>query len=305
VRVIVSGLAALLVFSCGRKGPPTLKSYEKPPAPSQLMAIHEEDELIFSWVYPDSLRSSIKGFYLLKSEDASFERYAFITPDKTSFTDRNFGLNITWKYKVIAVNPRDIASRDSNTISVTPKPLPQPPEKIWFTVGSDSLTLHWESAGKDICYTIFRSPSKDASRGIQINREPVCKLEYEEDILPSAIVYYRIRPVLITEIENEGYASAALEVNPSHFVPSPPSDLRIVKGDDRVYLMWKESPESWVKGYRVYRRIEGEPGVTLVGEVALPSFTDMGKAGKRTWYMIRALGPSAESEPLVAEMPGN
>jgi len=297
-------VAVILIASCGKKGPPTLKSYEKPPAPTQLTAIHREDEILLSWAYPDNLRSSIKGFYLLRSKDDAFERYAFIASDKSSFADRNFEVNTSYRYKVIAMNLREVTSADSNIVTATPRPLPSPPAKIGFVVGSDALTLSWDSAGEGVCYNIYKTTDEGAFGKMPINREPECALSYRDaGILPARVVYYRIRPLLNTEIRDEGYASATVEVNPSAFIPSPPSDLRIAAGEDRVHLVWKESPEAWVKGYRVYRRVEGGPEFTLIGEVALPSFTDPEKSGKRVRYMIRALGPSAESAPLVGEMP--
>jgi hypothetical protein len=109
--------------------------------------------------------------------------------------------------------------------------------------------------------------------------------------------------LFIPAVEDEGYASAEIEVDPSNFIPSPPSDLRYVKGDNRIFLMWTESPESWIKGYRIYRKREGEPGFTGIGEGRAPSFVDTEKGGKKVWYMIRAFGPAAESEPLLTEVP--
>ncbi|MCL5422133.1 MAG: hypothetical protein M1461_06640 [Nitrospirae bacterium] len=114
-------------------------------------------------------------------------------------------------------------------------------------------------------------------------------------------VYYTVRALRMTDIRDEGTASEELEVSPPHFVSSAPSALRVVKGD-KIYLMWKESPEPWVRGYRVYRKIDGEQGFTLLGEVKIPTFTDTEKIDKKVWYMIKALGPVSESEPLVGEV---
>src|SRR3989337_3925789 len=56
----------LLIISCGKKGEPTLKSYEKPDPPSNLRAIHRESEIILLWDFPKNKENTIKGFYLMK-----------------------------------------------------------------------------------------------------------------------------------------------------------------------------------------------------------------------------------------------
>ncbi len=58
--------AYCLLPSCGKKGDPTLKSYEKPEPPSGLRAIHRESEIILLWEFPKDKEITIKGFHLMK-----------------------------------------------------------------------------------------------------------------------------------------------------------------------------------------------------------------------------------------------
>lgn len=296
----------LLFFSlsCGKKSPPTLKAYEKPKAPSDLSVIHREDRLILSWSYPDNLRQALKGFHVLRSGGNGFDSIVFTPNDKNSYIDREFRENNAYRYKVVAESMKGISSDGSNIITLMPRPLPSPPNNVRFTIKNDLIEFSWDSSGKGVCYNIYRATEKSKYSDNPVNRAPVCNTSYKDSANPDAPVYYSIRALLNTDIRDEGYASAELEVNPLHFIPSPPSDLRIVMGDDRAHLMWKESPESWVKGYRVYRKIEGETEFKMLGEVKVPAFTDTERIGKKRWYMVKALGPSVESRPLVAESIG-
>jgi hypothetical protein len=80
----------LLLISCGKKGPPTIKAYEKPQAPSGLTAYHREDKMILAWSYPDNLRSSLTGFEALRSEKDGFEKIGSVDKSKSSFADETF-----------------------------------------------------------------------------------------------------------------------------------------------------------------------------------------------------------------------
>lgn len=295
-------LSFCFFVSCGKKGPPTLKAYEKPEKPTGLTAVHREERIILSWSYPNNLRHTLKGFQVLRSESDGFEKIAFIKNDQSLFIDTTFKLNVTYQYKVIAQNLKDVLSADSNIITVITRVLPSPPENIRFTITSDSIELHWSSSGEGICYNIYKTTEKDKYADTPLNRAPVCMTSFRDTfLLPDRTVYYKIRALLNTIIRDEGYASAELEITPSHFIPLAPSDLRVVKGDDKVYLLWKENTETWIKGYRIYRKREGEKEFTIIGEVTTPTFTDTAKINKKVWYMIRALGPLRESDALTGE----
>lgn len=295
-------LSFCFFVSCGKKGPPTLKAYEKPEKPPGITAIHREERIILSWSYPNNLRHTLKGFQVLRSESDGFEKVAFIKNDQSLFIDNTFKLNVTYQYKVIAQNLKDVLSADSNIITVITRVLPSPPENIRFTITSDSIELHWSSSGEGICYNIYKTTEKDKYADTPLNRAPVCMTSFRDTfLLPDRTVYYTIRALLNTIIRDEGYASTEVEVNPSHFIPLAPSDLRVVKGDDKVYLLWKENTETWIKGYRIYRKREGEKEFTIIGEVTTPTFTDTAKINKKVWYMIRALGPLRESDALTGE----
>jgi hypothetical protein len=295
--------APLLFISCGKKGPPTLRAYEKPERPAGLTALHREDRIVLNWSYPDDLRPSIKGFQILRSEGKGFEREIFVKSDQDSFADKDFKLNVTYEYKVVAQNLKDILSDDSDIVTVTPASLPPPPGDISVATEPDGVKIAWDSSGEGVCYNVYRSTEKGKYGAASLNAEPDCSTSFKDNLLSlESPVYYTIRALHNTPSRDEGYPSGEIEVAPSKFVPSPPSDIRVAKTRDKIYLLWKESPESWVRGYRVYRKLEGERDFVFLGEVKTPTFTDTRKIGKRVWYKIRAEGPLSESEPLSVEV---
>lgn len=295
-------ISLLLFISCGKKGPPTIKAYEKPQAPSGLTAYHREDKMILAWSYPDNLRSSLTGFQVLRSEKDGFERIGSVKNSQSSFVDETFKPDVAYNYKLVAQNLKGVSSSDSNIITVTPKPVPATPEAIRFAVKADSVALSWKSSEEGACYNIYKTAEKGKYGGAPLNKAPVCAPSFTDGaVSPERSVYYTVRALRMTDVRDEGYPSEELEVSPSQFVPSALSDLRVVKGD-KIYLMWKESPEPWVRGYRVYRKIDGEQEFILLNEVKLPTFIDTEKIDKKFWYMIKAVGPAMESEPLVVEV---
>ncbi len=297
-------LSLLFLVSCGRKGPPTLKAYEKPQAPSALRAIHKEGELILSWSYPDHLRPGLKGFQILRSADNVFESIAFVENDRSIFIDNAFALDVTYRYKVIARSLKGVLSSDPDIIVVTLRPLPLPPENIRSAITSDAIELSWSGSVEGVCYNIYKTMEKGKYPETPLNKEPSCTASFRDGVLfPDRPVYYLVRALLNTNIRDEGYGSMELEVSPSQFVPSPPSDLRVVRADEKIYLMWKESPESWVRGYRIYRKREGEAQFESIGEVKMPAYIDAVNTGKKIRYVIKAIGPSRESGPLEAGAP--
>ncbi|MDI6889987.1 MAG: hypothetical protein QMC83_03465 [Thermodesulfovibrionales bacterium] len=304
-----------LLVSCGKKGDPTLKSYEKPDPPTGLRAIHRESEIILFWDFPKNKEQMIKGFYLMKSipphpplipplvrGDAEgskggrgdFERVSFIENDKRSYIDRDFKIGSKYRYKIISQNLRGITSIDSNIIEIEPKDPPAPPRRPLFKIEYDSLTLTWEDAGDGILYNIYKSDKKGLYPLTPVNEEPIKGTSFRDSFSIKRPVYYIIRNLRGGEARDEGSASEELEINPSEFVPFPPEGLQAVITEEKVYLIWREAPETWVVGYRVYREIDKKEGFIFIGETQTPAFLDKEKPLTKRNYRVTALGPSQE-----------
>ncbi len=287
--------------SCGKKGPPTLKSLEKSEPPSMLRAIHREDKIILMWNLPRDKESYIAGFYIFKSSREDFERIAFIEKDKRIYSDSNYKEGHEYKYKIITQNLKGVNSNDSNIISVTPLNTPLPPENIYFEIEDDLLILTWNKAGDDIFYNVYKSHEKGNYGLTPSNKNPLSENFFKDRLSIDKPVYYTIRSQIMSEIRNEGLPSEEIVVNPFEFVPTPPKDPRYHVTPDKVYLYWKESDEIWVTGYRIYRRIENGD-YEFIGNTQIPTFLDEEKLSAIRDYRITAVGPVKEGEP--AEVKG-
>lgn len=288
--------ACLMLVSCGKKTPPTLKAYEKPSAPAAVKAIHREDRILLSWSYT-SKKENLKEFYILRAEDSSFQKIASVTKEESSYTDVNFKTGALYKYKVVAGSLKKVLSDDSNILIIKPEVVPPAPKNISFKVGNDALNVSWDSTGENVLYNIYRTAEKGKYGINPINKEPLTAPKYSDTLETGSPVYYTIRSLLNKEFRSEGQASVEITVDPSTFIPTKPEGFQTVVADDRVVISWKENPEMWVTKYRVYEKVNEKDGFKLVKESATPAFTLREKTGTKHTFRITAVGPLKESEP--------
>jgi fibronectin type 3 domain-containing protein len=286
-----------LLFACGKKGEPTLKSYDKPPAPSDLTAVHRETDIFLLWNFPKDKELSLKGFHLIKSTGRDFHELAFLKNDQRSFTDKGFQPEKSYKYKIVSESLKDVASKDSNILEVKPKNPPAPPESASFSIEHDSVTLSWASAGEGVLYNVYRSDTRGVYSLMPANKGPLRDTQYKDTFIIKKPVYYTIRSSAGTEIRDEGPASKEIAIDASGFVPPAPEGIQAVVTKETIYLLWKEPVETWTTGYRVYREISKEEGYVFIGESQTPSFLDKDTSLQKRNYRITVMGPVKEGPP--------
>lgn len=286
----------LLLIACGRKGDPTLKSYEKPEAPSNLLAVQRESGSTLSWEFPDKNNASIKGFHVLRSTGGDFTEIAVLENKKRSFIDTDIKGVSSRTYKIIAENLRGVMSKDSITLAIPFATLPAPPADISFAIEYDVLVLSWKSAGEGITYNIYRHSAETQSQN-PVNPEPLKETSFRDVFDMKKAVLYTVKSLRENGIVYEGPASREIRIDPARLVPSPPSNLQAVPSAENVYLIWKESPDTWIEGYKIYRETDRKKGFVLIGETQIPSFIDKEKPSKKRHYRVTAVGPVQESAP--------
>ncbi|MCG2720768.1 MAG: hypothetical protein L6290_01975 [Thermodesulfovibrionales bacterium] len=286
----------LLLIACGRKGDPTLKSYEKPEPPSNLHAVQRESGSTLSWEFPDKDTASIKGFHVLRSTGGDFTEIALLENKKHSFIDTDIKGVASRTYKIVAENLRGIMSKDSVTLEIPDATLPAPPADISFTIEYDVLVLSWKSAGEGITYNIYKHGSETQSQN-PVNPIPLKETSFRDVFDAKKAVLYTVKSLRENGIVYEGPASREIRIDPARLVPSPPSTLQAVPSAENVYLIWKESPDTWIKGYKIYRETDRKKGFVLIGETQIPSFIDKEKPSKKRHYRVTAVGPVQESAP--------
>lgn len=289
--------SCILLFACGRKGEPTLKSYEKPPSPSELRGLHRESDITLFWDFPKSKEQSLKGFFLSKSTGGEFGKIAFIENDKRSSTDKDFQTGHTYKYKIASESLKGVVGNDSNVFEIKPLNAPSPPKNISFSIGQDSVILKWDSAGEGIFYDVYKSDVQGAYSLDPLNKEPLRDTSFKDTFSAKKPVLYTLRSLLGGGARDEGPASEEVKIDPAELVPSAPERLQAVATEGSVYLSWKEPRETWVTGYRIYRETKKEEGYILIGDSQTPSFIDKDPPLRKRNYEVTALGPSKEGPP--------
>lgn len=296
--MIIIFIIALAAVSCGKKGELTLKAFEKPAAAENIKALHRDNEIYLSWHYPASERSRIKGCKILRSDgkDSNYRELAFLKTDELLYVDNDFTSGLEYYYKFKCLSLKDVYSDYSVVIKVSPLPLLPKPKEISYIITNDSIKIQWQQIA-DARYNIYKSYEKGSYTAFPINNKPLNENFFIDKIETGKIVYYTIRSHRGTEIRDEGPPSEEIEVNPADFIPSSPSGLMYVPLDKKIYLLWKENPELWIKGYRVYRKRLLEEKFSLIGEIVTPVFADSEASDSKTIYYITAVGPQKESPP--------
>jgi hypothetical protein len=295
-RVLLCVACLCLFAGCGKKGNPTMKSFEKPAAVTEMRALHRDSKVIISWSYLRQAKVSIKGFYVERAEGRlPFETITFLQGDSLQYSDNHFEINKEYRYKIRVYSMRNIISDDSLELKVIPLQLPDPPKAVAYRLTNDAVEITWEQGADGHTYNIYRSAEKGKYQA-PLNASPLGKPFFRDGVDVSRPIFYSIRSIIESTIRNEGTPSPDLEVNPQSFIPAKPTDLRYVRSQNKGYLSWKENAETWIKGYKVYRAMASGEHVP-VAMVPVPLFVDDDPVSVRTYYYVTALGPVEESAP--------
>jgi len=284
----------LFVASCGKKGAPTLKAFEKPVSASMVTAFHREDEIILFWSFPKNKEAETAAFHILKDSGSGFQKIASLEKDKRFYTDRNFHLDMRYRYKVVVQNQRGVLSIDSNLVSLTPSQPPPPPKNIAFTVSDNRVILSWDNEGKGVRYNVYKTTEKEKYASNPTNMTPLAENIYTDSFAIDRSVFYKIRSLTDNDWWDEGPPSEEITVNAFALIPPSPEDVRFVATPDAIYLSWKEADHRWIIGFRVYRN-NGDGTYVIIGETQIPTFVDTElPPTKKRDYRITAVGLGRE-----------
>ncbi len=290
---VLAVIALLLAAACGKKGPPTLASFEKPPAPSALTVSQRENGMILAWNFPAGKEKVLSGFVILRERDSEFNKIASVESERRSFIDTDVKEGAKYTYKVVSQSKRGILSPDSNSVTAVVVAPPGPPGKISLNIGVDSLSLSWDKTGENVRYNVYRTFEKGKYGVHPLNESPLSGNSFKDIFFLDRPVYYTVRSLSDNKVVAEGPASQEITVTPSDFMPPPPQDVRFFAASDRIFLYWKDPDAGWIRGFRVYRRFAGGD-YALLAETQIPSFLDKDTPSIKRDYRITAIGPSQE-----------
>jgi len=305
-HLILLASAVLLtatVFGCGKKGDPTLKSYEKPETPSNVTVVHREDAIFIKWAYAPAKENLIAQFIVLRSAGSDFEKLSHIEKEKRVYIDKDFKVGSTYEYKVISQNFRGVYSDDSALVSAAPVQVPLPPAKLSYTVSGNMTTIVWEQTTRGNLFNVYRSTEKGKYGMKPINQEPLLEPRFKDSFSVNSVYHYTVRSLTNSSIRDEGPASEEITVTAADLVPPMPLSLQAFPLTDKVILSWKEVDELWVTGFNVYRNT-GNGDFVLLGKTQTPTFLDPEPPVSKRDYRVTATGtakegPAAEIKNII------
>lgn len=306
VKAALLALLAALPFltACGQKGNPTLRSFEKPHQIAAMRAVHREDEIVLSWDRPAETRVVIQGIEVGRADaDApgqsvtsqDFRIVARLSGDAASYVDKDFRNGTRYLYRLRTLSARNVWGDYSPVLDVTPEAPPPAPQGLTYAVGNDFVEISWDKVAGDLLYNVYLSRQAGARPEAVRNAAPLDENRLRDRVNAAGTVYYSVRAFRRTLLRDEGPLSQELRVDPSEFMPAAPAGLQFVHSDMAVFLLWRENTESWLKGYRVYRKGSAEPEAAVIGFSTTPAFRDAEPLATEARYCVSAQGPAAES----------
>lgn len=291
------------VFGCGKKGDPTLKSYEKPETPTRLSAVHREDAIFITWAYPAAKEHLMAEFIILRSTGAEFEKLSEVDKDQRSYIDKDIRIGNRYEYRVISQNLRGVNSNDSAVVSASVVQVPLPPTELSYKVAGDTVTISWKPVNSDSLYNVYRRTARGSFGMKPINPQPLSAPTFTDTFSVDRAHHYIVRSLTGSSVRDESAASEELTVDAADLVPPMPLNLQAFPAPHNVILVWAEIDALWVTGYNVYRKKEGNDFV-LLGKTQTPTFLDPDAPVSNREYRVTAVGigkegPAAEIKNIM------
>jgi hypothetical protein len=288
----------MLVTGCGKKGAPSLRSFEKPDPIKEIRVVHRDGKLNISWTYSNRQPNVVVSAILLYRAEGKgdYREIAKLPAEARRYVDSNISNDKQYRYKVRAFSARKVESEDTTQFTAQPVSPPDAPSGIFYRITKTDIEIEWNKAPQGALFNVYRSDRKGSYPVTPANEKPLDRPFFRDRLNLKAPVYYAIVAFRQTDIPNESGLSTELVIDPATFTPEPPVDLRYLRSGDRGYLTWKDSDEPYVRGYRVYRKGLSGP-FKFIGEVNVPVYVDGEKVSAKTTYRVTAVGPMKESLP--------
>lgn len=297
-----------LLSGCGRKMDPTLEDYLQPEPATGLNLTAYYDKIVITWSYPEKNKSKLGSFLLERESAGNMKSLGFFSPETGSFEDKDFVFGQTYRYRIFAINKKGIYSKPLEN-QITPKKLPQITQ-LQYKITHEGVLLSWKSENS-VMYNIYKQVFREARNNekneqdgrqrIKIGSTEKNYFLIEENFREngSPLTYLVTPYVSETNIYIEGEGTE-VTVPLEDFIPSKPEEVFWTINENGIYISWKEVPDRWIKGYKVYRKTAGDSDFVLIGRTMIPLFFDVeyniNNLKTPVFYKISSEGPFKESE---------
>ena len=174
-----------------------------PPAiPQNLTASADSDSIVVSWERVEDADLALYRLYRATSVSGPFTAIAEIPAGTVVYDDQSAQVEVTYFYRVTALDGADNESAPSNTddarVAAAPDTTPPAvPLNLTATANSDSITVDWDAvSAPDLDgYNLYRASSPSGPFEL-IAQLPAGTTAYDDaDIAPETMYYYRVAAV--------------------------------------------------------------------------------------------------------------
>jgi predicted small lipoprotein YifL len=340
--VAVLCLATLAAPACGKKGPILPPLALVPQRAENITAYQRGSRILVEWTDPTSYIDGRRlggiaevEIWLEERPDkpgpapagdfaARARRVASVVPKPAPQNTETTGAEIAlapgaWagKMLILAVRVREAKknrfSEFSDEVAVTPRVLPLPPTGVTATVFADRVELQWNAPAENIDrstpalvkgYHVYRIDK--TGKISRLTQGPKAAPPYADTTFEfnQAYAYFVRSAASTSEPFLESDDSSVVKVMPLDiFPPAVPLGLTAAPGPDFITLIWDANKEKDLAGYRVWRRAEGQPDLTVLTPepVRDTAFNDRTvEKGKRYDYAISAVDRAGNESPRSA-----
>ena len=328
---VSAGALALILGGCGYVGPVVPPSPQIPQAITDLAVSEVGSELQISFTTPARTTDNLAIDHFSEVElnigpevrpfdiaqwAGGAKQYSIPVPPATEkgiAQPARISYTVSaadWVGKDVAMGVRTAVKRNKGDFSAWSNfehmtvIAPLKPPVITVTPTAQGYRLTWNAEGPGMRYEIFRQgPGETASVQIGISEKP----EYVDGTAKWDTPYtYSVAALRGTA---QSLASNQETVNQHDiYPPSVPSGLTGLATANSIELSWQRSPESDLKGYYIYRSVNGGPITREGGLVALPTLSDRAVQHGATYrYEVSAIdqnnNESAKSPAVTVAFP--
>ena len=292
-----------------------------PRPPTGLAATTESSTQInLSWAAPtDNGGSAITGYNIYRGTTSNGEGttpVGKVSNSTLTYTDTGLTNNITYYYKVTAVNSVG-ESAQSSEASATTFTIPQSPTGLTATAASSSqINLYWtapsNNGGSSITgYEIERSTNAGTTWSSIVPNTGTTGTTYSDTGLTASTAYtYRVSAINgVGPSEPSNTASATTPAGSNTTIPGSPTGLTATAASSsQINLSWtapSNNGGSSITGYEIERSTNGGTDWTFSTNIGnTTSYSDTGLTASTAYtYRVSAIngvGPSAPSNTTSA-----
>jgi len=318
ILLITAAVAVLLLSStsCGRRGDVIPPGSVVPGSPGGVAVDLKEGSVILVWGIPRSDTNGnpledLAGFIVMRAMLAEDEEDCPCMYQEVARIDMEYPVGavvgngrVAWSdsgetlepgrrysYKIVAFNEGGYSGPGTETGPVDYSMPPARVEGLAAEPGDRTVTLTWEAVPEATGYRVYRLKDETAPLDKPVNREPVSTAGYKDEGLENNRTYaYAVTALAGTRPPYaEGPASDVVSAAPADVTPpAAPTGLMAVQGEGFVLLSWEPVLDTDLKGYHVYRSVEGMEGVTRLTDGPIRHLTyrdDAVSGGAYTYYV--------------------